>query len=43
MKRRLAAVLLARLAATLLTVAEVTRPRITIPNDDGTDAPGLAA
>jgi len=43
MKRRLAAVLLALLTATLLTAAEVARPHVLVTNDDGIDAPGLAA
>jgi 5'-nucleotidase len=43
MKRRLAAVLLALLTATLLTAAEVARPHVLVTNDDGIDAPGLVA
>ena len=43
MKRILAAVLLALFSAPLLAAAEVARPQVLIPNDDGTDAPGLAA
>lgn len=43
MQRRLAAVLLALLTARILTAAEVARPHVQVTNDDGIDAPGLAA
>jgi 5'-nucleotidase len=43
MTRRFAAALLALLTAAFLAAAEAARPHILITNDDGIDAPGLAA
>lgn len=43
MKRKLAAVLLALFTATFLAAAEVVRPHVLVTNDDGIDAPGIAA